>query len=676
MIGMKSLAKQQQGGCSGLPETRIRQRAAARPSSRRQGQRRRPVHPAAQSAAAPPAAAPPAPPPAYARLPRELRDATAVLAAPGGATAYVLGVSHVSAAALGQIRALIEAVRPEAVLLELCKDRTGLLAWHAAQVRLPGLPEGEGWPTVEELVALLNCRGSSPVSASQLEDDAVTLLSTGEGDGITCLFRAVRLAVRPPTEAACAPAFAARGGGARLQPVAPLGAVEFSVEGGLLVDPAAAAAAADAAVAAANAGAPALAALLRARRALLGLLPEGARGAAEVVFSGAEAGRVASVLRPVPAGARRGLSGLEGSAEGGRGWGVEQYKRQARQAVSSGGLQIELGPGAAAAAAPRARGQAGAGGLALRAEALRQWSGAELAAAEESSGGGGGGGDGGGKDNPLAAMLTQTYARFQAQAGRRVGVAPGAAWRAALAAAAAAGAPRVYLGDRPADTTAARLAAAVWESSRLQLLGSILAALASAAIVWEGMEPAAGGGAAAAAAAAAAALPLAVGAWPVAAPLLEVAQFAGKSAAEIEGLVAVKEPLQAPGAGPYKLWGEDALLSWPGAMEPVIHERDAYMARALLAAAEGGPPEGLTPAYVATHAADGEDVVYHYAQPAGGLPAACPPGTGAGAYAVAPAPRPAAVVAVVGTAHVRGICAEWARAAAAGAGGASLAPYL
>ena len=38
-----------------------------------------------------------------------------------------------------------------------------------------------------------------------------------------------------------------------------------------------------------------------------------------------------------------------------------------------------------------------------------------------------------------------------------------------------------------------------------------------------------------------------------------------------------------------KLWGEDALLDWPGALDPVIHERDAHMARSIYAAAEGTP---------------------------------------------------------------------------------------
>ena len=46
-----------------------------------------------------------------------------------------------------------------------------------------------------------------------------------------------------------------------------------------------------------------------------------------------------------------------------------------------------------------------------------------------------------------------------------------------------------------------------------------------------------------------------------------------------------------------KLWGEDALLDWPGALDPVIHDRDAYMAKTILAAAKGK----LTPAYHTLH---------------------------------------------------------------------------
>ena len=38
---------------------------------------------------------------------------------------------------------------------------------------------------------------------------------------------------------------------------------------------------------------------------------------------------------------------------------------------------------------------------------------------------------------------------------------------------------------------------------------------------------------------------------------------------------------------PVEIWGEDALLQWPGARRPLIAERDAYMARTIWAAATG-----------------------------------------------------------------------------------------
>ena len=38
---------------------------------------------------------------------------------------------------------------------------------------------------------------------------------------------------------------------------------------------------------------------------------------------------------------------------------------------------------------------------------------------------------------------------------------------------------------------------------------------------------------------------------------------------------------------PFFVWGEDALLKWPGAEPALIAERDAFMARVLAATATG-----------------------------------------------------------------------------------------
>lgn len=55
----------------------------------------------------------------------QLAYTTAVLEAQGGGTSYVLGISHVSRESCQQIEDLIRAVKPDIVLVELCKDRTG-----------------------------------------------------------------------------------------------------------------------------------------------------------------------------------------------------------------------------------------------------------------------------------------------------------------------------------------------------------------------------------------------------------------------------------------------------------------------------------------------------------------------------------------------------------------------
>ena len=54
-----------------------------------------------------------------------------------------------------------------------------------------------------------------------------------------------------------------------------------------------------------------------------------------------------------------------------------------------------------------------------------------------------------------------------------------------------------------------------------------------------------------------------------------------QSVEQIEEAVRVKVPIQSDIDSTLKLFGEDALLDWPGAMDPVIHQRDKYMARNL-----------------------------------------------------------------------------------------------
>jgi pheromone shutdown protein TraB len=74
---------------------------------------------------------------------------------------------------------------------------------------------------------------------------------------------------------------------------------------------------------------------------------------------------------------------------------------------------------------------------------------------------------------------------------------------------------------------------------------------------------------------------------PVALPFLETWRFSRMTADEIEAAVEVPEPIQQNLDQRMKLWGEDALLDWPGAQQSIIQERDDYMTRSLAAAATG-----------------------------------------------------------------------------------------
>lgn len=186
--------------------------------------------------------------------------------------------------------------------------------------------------------------------------------------------------------------------------------------------------------------------------------------------------------------------------------------------------------------------------------------------------------------------------------------------------------PQVHLGDLPADTTGRRLADGILSSSLPLLLGSVVAAATSAIVLSQGLLDS-GAAANPLAVAGLSAVPLAAALAPVVAPLLEVGRFAGMSAQQIEDTVRLKEPIQvgqggggwqgrgrrlpaavgritgerhrstcvdAASPGPpkckrvdvplllpahhphpqaasedapiVKLWGEDALLNWPGAM--------------------------------------------------------------------------------------------------------------
>lgn len=628
-------------------------------------------------------------------LPPDLRNATAILKL-DNTDIYILGVSHVSKVSLDHIRALISTVQPDTVIVELCKDRIGLLvdenapppqSWHTPRISIVGYRPQPGWPTASDLIQRLKGSGESPVSASEIEDDAVTLLSTG-------LFGSVRPVANPPTRNG-APTFL-MGPSGRLTMVAPLGGIEYVVterklplisdfqidfatkeDASFLSEQVSSDIKAAALSSAATTGT--LAALLNARAAVLQALPASQKSFS-VSFSGVYSGRI--VAKVISKASRDIVTGLEGSVVKGQGTGITPFRRQSRQDVQrqgGTGLQIMLDDGnfvnsSSGNVTSSANLSSLGDGSKKEAEfvVIAPWTDAEVAAGAAAAASSPRS-SAGGLSDAFASIVTQQYAKYQAAAGRAVGIGTGAAWQVALQAGAQCGARQVLLGDRPASVTGLRLAQGIWRSSAPFLLGSIPAAIAGAIITTSGASDALQGSPAALAApVVAVVLPLAAAMWPILAPLLEIQRFSKMSAAEIEETVRIKELLQNSdsnsAAEPYFLWGEDALIKWPGALDPIINERDDYMARAIAAAALGRP-QGLTPAFVRAETSQGS-VSYRYAMPKGGDEGVCPVGAGDGQFELARSSSTDSkrkIVAVVGTAHVRGMLKVWPQVSRSGA---------
>jgi pheromone shutdown protein TraB len=145
------------------------------------------------------------------------------------------------------------------------------------------------------------------------------------------------------------------------------------------------------------------------------------------------------------------------------------------------------------------------------------------------------------------------------------------------------GAAQVILGDRPAFVTQRRLAQGLWDALSPRVLLGFLAfnaAIFAGAfkVIDDTLAYQAMG---------ASLLGTALGLLPVALPFWELYRFSEMSAEEIEACVEVPEPVESNLDVPLKLYGEDALLDWPGASESIIAERDRYMAKSLAAAATG-----------------------------------------------------------------------------------------
>ncbi|KAG2492108.1 hypothetical protein HYH03_009599 [Edaphochlamys debaryana] len=606
-------------------------------------------------------------------------------------------MSHVSQKSVDQVDELIRLVKPDVVAVELCKERLGLMldpvqaatppkVWHSRKILIEGIPEdGEPWPSQEQLRSLLTCVPGRPVTQPEIEADVVRLLATG-------LFGSCK----PGASSAGrdeAPSFLARpttsgsGSDVDLSLVAPLGALRFRVTPRSLPSVTAMEARVDSSLRSAHVdqaeldaiclkatdeckgGAPGMAVLLRTRQRVIEAVA--ARGAQAVVsFIGVDTGRVEMLVKASKASDPPYLSGLEPTAANGEGFGIEPFRPQrnsvqigkkmfipaetvdALRAKALGAAAAAAAEGAAGAAAAGAAGEAGMPHARVKVP-LRDWTREEMEAK---------------KPEPparlplrdeLAALMSTAYARVQSKAGRTLGVEPGQAWRTALEAATAVGSGAVLLCDRPTDVTDQRMAAGLGADAGVRLISALAIIIgtaifnASTSILPDGGEA----GALAAAFAAAAAV-----AAPVVGPFIEVSRFAGMTAEQIEDAVAIKEAIdQGDMSKPLKLYGEDALLDWPGAFPALIEERDEFMARALAAVATGQP--GVVPAFVLDQV-DGRSV-WRFGSPAGAPARAAPTGLGDGELGAAAGVR--SVVGVIGSAHVRGMIRRWNDAVKGGA---------
>ena len=451
---------------------------------------------------------------------------------------YILGISHVSKVSVRHIQDLIAAVNPDIVAVELCRDRTSLLIpenapppqrFHAPSVTITGYtPTNQHWPSVQQLTSRLKSQIQGSVSASEIEDDVIQLLSTG-------LFSTVRPITRPcgPNGA---PAFMLEG--KSLVMAAPLGKIDFLVsmrklpplqELSFNIDSSSKILFSEDMLKTIkettlkNGKGEGVAALLSARAALIqaaDLDEESKKNELSVTFSGVETGEIAAHISSNIGNSSGSITGLEGTAVGGKGIGIQPFTRTT--------------PTAKTTATSTTPSTSSKGNI-----KIERWSENELAFGIEnySSLRSGGTSAGGGISGTFASVLTQQYAKYQAAAGRTVGIGTGTAWQAALESAAQCGAQQFYLVDRPTSVTGRRLAQGIWKSYSPFLLGAVPAAIAGAVItssVVLGTDSTTTTSPSSIAAVVFAVVaPLAAALWPIVAPLLEIQKFSTMSAAEI-----------------------------------------------------------------------------------------------------------------------------------------------
>ena len=104
---------------------------------------------------------------------------------------YILGASHVSRQSCTHANELISAIKPEVVLLELCKDRVDLLVdpsmpppahWHSRVINFhSNFPQQSSFTATacKKLLSRLRCQPGRSFAACDIEQDCIQLLASG-----------------------------------------------------------------------------------------------------------------------------------------------------------------------------------------------------------------------------------------------------------------------------------------------------------------------------------------------------------------------------------------------------------------------------------------------------------------------------------------------------------------
>ena len=104
---------------------------------------------------------------------------------------FILGASHVSRQSCTHATQLISTIKPEVVLLELCKDRVDLLVdpsmpppqhWHSRAINFhSNFPQQSSFTAAacKKLLSRLRCQPGRFFSAYDIEQDCIQLLASG-----------------------------------------------------------------------------------------------------------------------------------------------------------------------------------------------------------------------------------------------------------------------------------------------------------------------------------------------------------------------------------------------------------------------------------------------------------------------------------------------------------------